>query len=465
MTQNPHLDKLRAEIVDVTLDIISLTGKRRNLVEEVAAEKLRTGLPIVNSTVEQNLRKAVLERCKNEQLDESSALTILNHLLIDSVKSQKSIHETTNTPNAYTCFVEAKEMEQKGIEVLHLEVGEPDFGPPESVKMSLKTALDSGYAHYTETAGIAILRDAISQKLSKRYNYEIKPNQVIVTPGGRFGIFLAISNSIMPSDEVIIIDPSYPAYSELVKTAGGRPIHLQTHLEDEWNPNINQLESLINDTTRMIILNSPSNPTGKVLEYSTLQAITDLAMSHNIQILSDEVYSNFAGEKHQSILQFPESNHVFIDSFSKTYGMTGFRLGYAVSDEETIKQMTKIQNASLTSVPEFIQHAGIQAITCTKEESEYLVDVEQRQQLMCSLLRKMPVSFYKPDGGLYIFVRINSDKLDGFEFTNKLLAEKQVSTVPGIAYGSEYSSFFRISLCQSEENLLEAASRIGEILS
>jgi aspartate aminotransferase len=465
LTQNPRLDALRAEIVDVTLDIISLIGKRRNLVEEVAVEKLRVEIPIVNSTVELNLRKAVTERCKEEQLDESYALSILNQLLIDSVKRQETIHETSGTPNAYTCFIAAKEMEQQGIEVFHLEVGEPDFGPPESVKRSLETALNSGYAKYTETAGISILRNAISQKLSNQYKYDIKPDQVIVTPGGRFGLYLAISNEIAPGDEVIIIDPSYPAYSELVKTAGGRPIDLPTHLEDAWNPDSDQLEHLINDATRMIILNSPSNPTGKIIDHSTLQAVTELAKDNNIRILSDEVYSNFAFDKHHSILQFPEINQVFIDSFSKTFGMTGFRLGYAVSDVETIKQITKLQNAILTSVPEFIQHAGTQAISCTVEEREYSAIMNQRQQLMCSLLRKMPVSFYRPDGGFYIFVRINSDNLDGFEFAERLLTEKQVSVVPGITYGSEYSRFFRISLCQPKENLRLAASRIEEVLS
>jgi aspartate aminotransferase len=455
---------LRAEIVDVTLDIISLTGKRRNLVEEVAVEKLRANLPIVNSTVEQNLRNAVIERCKKENLDEASALSILNRLLIDSVKRQETIHDTPQIPNAYTCFIAAKELEQQGIEVLHLEVGEPDFGPPESVKRSLENALNSGYAKYTATAGISNLRHAISQKLSDQHGYQINSEQVIVTPGGRFGLFLAVSNEIAPGDEVVIIDPSYPAYSDLVETVGGRPIHLPTYLEDEWNPDYDQLECLVNDTTSMIILNSPSNPTGKVLDNSTLQAITKIAKDHNIRVLSDEVYSNFVSKK-QSILQFHECSKIFVDSFSKTYGMSGFRLGYAISDASTIKKMIKLQNTMLTSVPEFIQYAAIQALTCTVEEQEYSVAMNQRIDLMSNLLSKMPVSFYRPDGGFYIFVRIKSDSLDGYELTKRLLAEQQVSVVPGIAYGTKYSRFFRISLCQPKEILQMAASKIAEVLS
>ncbi|MHA2081633.1 MAG: pyridoxal phosphate-dependent aminotransferase, partial [Candidatus Thorarchaeota archaeon] len=196
----------------------------------------------------------------------------------------------------------------------------------------MTTAVKNGHAGYTESAGIIELRAKIADHENQKRDLDISPNQVIVTVGGRFALYLCLATSLKPGDEVVVIDPSYPAYSNCIRETGGRPIHLTTSLEDDWIPDMGILEDNINHTTRTIILNSPSNPTGKVLDKSTLDLIVALAVENDIRIVSDEVYSEYSFSSHTSMLQFPQCDQVYINSFSKTYGMTGFRLGYAISD-------------------------------------------------------------------------------------------------------------------------------------
>ncbi|TFG97341.1 aminotransferase class I/II-fold pyridoxal phosphate-dependent enzyme [Candidatus Thorarchaeota archaeon] len=464
MNQNLQLDSLRAEIQKVTLDIVSLTEQRRKLVQQVAKEKLANGIPLVNLDVEKNLRLAVIERCQDEQLDPKAALRLLNQLIIDSVQKQEAILESSTVPNAYSSLMKARDMERTGRKVIHLEVGEPDFEPPELVKTSLKEALDLGYSKYSESAGIADLREKIANHLNEIQNTNVSSDQVIVTPGARFAIVLSVLSRIQRGDEVIILDPSYPAYTDIVRESGGRTIHVPTFLENDWIPNMDLVESRINESTKMMILNSPSNPTGKVLTRSTLQSLVDLAIEHDIQILSDEVYSRFTSAKHPSVLEFPECSQVFVDSFSKTYRMSGYRIGYAVSDVSSIQRMTQLQNIFLTSIPEFIQYAGLNALDCKEDVERYAATIRQRRDHMCKLLRDLPLSFCQPDGGFYIFSKLETEKFDGVQFSEKLLEEQGVSVVPGIAYGSDYSHFFRISVCQPEKDLIKAAGCIKEVL-
>lgn len=464
MNQSLQLDSLRVEIQKVTLEIISLTERRRTLVQQVAKEKLANGLPVINLDVEMRLRLAVIERCQAQQLDSKAALRILNQLIHDSVQKQEVILKSSTIPNAYSSLMKARAMELSGRNVIHLEVGEPDWGPPESVKTSLKKALDLGYSKYSESAGIADLRTKITDQLNEEYDSKYSSDQVMVTPGARFAIVLSVLSKIDRGDEVIILDPSYPAYADIVKEAGGRPVRVPTFLENNWVPEIDLVKSRVNESTKMIILNSPSNPTGKVLERPSLRSLVDLAIKHDIQIVSDEVYSKFTSAKHTSVLEFPECSHVFIDSFSKTYRMTGFRIGFAVSDISSIQRMTQLQNIFLTSIPEFIQYAGLKALDCKEDVEQYATIIEKRRDRLCSLLKDLPLSFCQPDGGFFIFTKLETEKFDGVQFADKLLEEQGVSVVPGIAYGSEYARFFRISVCQPENELVEAADSIKEVL-
>ncbi|MFW9786033.1 MAG: aminotransferase class I/II-fold pyridoxal phosphate-dependent enzyme [Candidatus Thorarchaeota archaeon] len=459
-----ELSILRAEIQKVTLEIIDLIGKRNELAREVAKEKTRTGAPLVNREIEQNLRNLVLEKSHDSLIDPKFAMRLLNQLIIESIRTQKSHIKSPIIPNAYTTLLKARRLEQSGRDIIHLEVGEPDFGPPAQVARSLDEAVRAGRTCYTDSAGIEGLRIKIAEHLNLKSGTALSAENVVVSVGGRLALTLSIATNLIPGDEVIIIDPSYPAYSEIVKQSGGRPVHITTRLEENWNPDIGELESSINKSTRMMILNNPCNPIGKSLSKSVFEDIVELAVGNDLTIVSDEVYSNYTFSSRTSILEFPHSKHVYIDSFSKTYGMTGFRLGFAVSDVDTIQRITKLQNLFLTCVPEFIQYAGISAIDSTEDAKRFAELIEKRMKVMCNELENAPLSFYRPDGGFYIFPRLDNDSLTGIEFSDRLLSEMGVAVVPGDAYGSEFSRFFRISICQSEEDLIAGAKMIKEVL-
>jgi aspartate/methionine/tyrosine aminotransferase len=359
-------------------------------------------------------------------------------------------------------------MEQQGIDVLHLEVGEPDFGPPECVKRSLETALNAGYAKYTETAGISVLRNAISQKLSDQHKYEIKPDQIIVTPGGRFGLFLAVSNEIAPGDEVIIIDPSYPAYSDLVKTVGGRPIHLPTYLEDGWNPDCNHLECLVNDTTSMIILNSPSNPTGKIFSRENLLRIGDIARAHDFMVLIDDPYSCFTYENSDRYFNLASvaelsDNVAYLFSFSKAYAMSGWRLGYTVLPAGLKRQLIKVHDMNMICAPRVSQAAGIAALSSDDQHLDaYRSAFSRRRELICQRLDALAhvFSYNKPEGAYYVFPKILADHANSRDFCLELLNKTGVALAPGSAFGPSGENHVRMAYCVPDETIEQAFDRM-----
>jgi aspartate aminotransferase len=434
------------------------------LAEEVSKEKARLGAPLVDLAVERHLREVVVNQCIRYGFDSNFGLRLLNQLITESIRVQEKSIKPIAAPNAYDMFVKARELERTGREILHLEVGEPDFGPPDYVKKTTSIAIERGRSKYTESAGILQLREKISEVLSQRYKRGISPEEVMVTVSGRFALYMGVASIVRAGDEVVIIDPSYPAYVDIVRAVGGRPIRCPTDMANKWDLDLSLIEDCTNQTTRAIILNSPNNPSGKTLDKSTLQRIADFAETNDIHLISDEVYSGFSFSPHTSVLQFPQCSHVFVHSFSKTYGMTGFRLGYAVSDVDTIRRMTKIQNLQLTCVPEFIQHAGLGALESDKDAKVYAATIKKRQKAMRKMLDKLPLSFHPPDGAFYIFPRLAKGFTDGQEFAERLLSEKGVCVVPGAAYGPQYSQFFRISVCQNEGTLIEAAKRMEGVL-
>jgi aspartate aminotransferase len=464
LTESTQLDALRSEIKKITLDIVSLVGRRNSLAGQVGMEKARLGSSIVNRDVEKRLRAAVITQCKEKGVNPEFGLRLLNQLMKESIRVQQKGTEQPATVNAHYIFVKAKEMEQSGREIIHLEVGEPDFGPPDAVKRAMANAVSNGYTRYTQSIGIPELREKIADVIGSQYQREITPEEVIITVSGKYALYLGMAATLQTGDEVIIIDPCFPAYAAGVKAVGGRPVHISAKMEDNWDLDPDLIEEHINESTRMVILNSPSNPTGNVLDEKILEKLNDLALKNNITILSDEVYSKFSFKSHASILQIPESNHITVKSFSKPYGMTGFRLGFAISDPDTIKRMAAIQYMQLTCAPEFIQHAGIAALDCEDEVTRNASIIESRLKKASKLLAPLPLTFTEPEGGFYIFLRMADDTMSGLEFADRLLSEKGVCLQPGVLYGREFSSYFRISVCTPEEKLVKAISRIEEVL-
>ena len=459
------LEALRKEVREITKEIIRLIGLRLSLAKKINEIKRSMSLPIIDYKVERDLKSSVIDACKKYDVDESFGLRLLNLLIDEAVRAQKiSTDEGKKTISVIDMFVLAKRMEKEGSKVIHLEVGEPDFGPPEKVKRATYDAISKGYTHYTEPSGILNLRESIANSVSERYGIDVLPEQVTITSGGRFSVYASILSTLSPGDEAIVIQPAWPAYVDCIEAIGGRTISIKTSLEEGWKPDIESISNLINDSTKMIIINYPNNPTGKVLEKRDLKALVDLAMGRNITILSDEVYSEYSFKTFNSVLEFHDCKSIFVSSFSKSYGMTGFRIGYAISDVETIKKISRIQALASTSVPEFIQYAAIEAIKCKNDVKRYVNIIRERINMVCKELKKMNLSYYEPDGAFYVFPQISEDRsFDAGKFALVLLNDKKVCVAPGITFG-DYPNFIRISACQSEHLLLEGLRRMCEVL-
>ena len=469
MKEKSSLDALRKESEDVLVEIMRLMGKRSSLARSIAETKMRQSLPIEDLEVERRLNRIVRQKCKAYGVDPNLGLRVLNLLIEESKNVQSKVMEKSLTKKAgsvspYAVFERAKQMEKRGKRLIHLEIGEPDFGPPEKVKKALEEALHSGHTHYTETAGIPELRAKIAEIVTQRVGTDISPKQVLVTLGGRYAVFLCIATTLLPGDEALIIEPAWPAYKACVKRSEARPIIVPTELAKNWMMNIDSLQENISKSTKMIILNNPNNPTGKIFNNAVLERMVTMARENGIWLLSDEVYSSFAFSPFKSILEFPECRHVCISSFSKEFGMTGFRIGYSISDAQTIDKMTKLQNLSLTSPPEFVQYAALAALNCVEEAQEYAKTIKSRMNLMTRALRELPLLYSQPDGGFYIFPKLKDKKMDGQVFSEKLLVKKGVSITPGTAFGDHYNQFVRLSVCQPQGVLLEAVKRMKEML-
>jgi aspartate aminotransferase len=327
-----------------------------------------------------------------------------------------------------------------------LEVGEPDYLPPKIVKRTLGRIYDLRQYHYTETRGIPKLRQAVAQKVGNG----IIDEQVIVTPGGRFAVFCAILSLVNSGDEVISIEPAWPAYRECADFIGAKTKVIKTTLEEKWNPDLRKLEDLINCNTKMVILNYPNNPTGKILDDNTMQKIIDLSKDYGLHLLSDEVYSDYSFNGFKSVLEYGYDKSIIISSFSKGHAMTGFRVGYGISNKNIIAKMSKIQSIALTSVAEPMQYSALSAIA--ESISGNVEVMKRRLRFVCDRLQKMSLSFVAPDGALYVYPKLGKGTDDDIILIDKLL-DLGVAIAPGSGFGDSYKRFIRISACQTEEVL------------
>jgi len=456
-----EIEKLRTEIRQITYEIIRLSASRSDVAKKIGRFKQEHGLIIQTPEVEKDLRIAVLGEASKRGLDELFCLRLLNLLVGDSTKVQKEESgEVQSSP--LDAFALAKRMEEKGEKVIHLEVGEPDLPSPKVVVEAVAMAIGSGLTRYTETRGEPKVIDAIRGYIRRRHKVSVAEDQVIVTPGGRFAIYGAIISLIKPGDEVIIIEPAWPAYRDCVELAGGKISPIVTSVEDGWTLRASEILNSISKATKMIVINQPSNPTGKIPSKDFLHEIARVAQEENIIILSDEVYHHYAYKPFTSILEFNQCPYIHIDSFSKSYSMTGYRIGYAVSDRETIRKISALQSVAITSVPEFVQYAAIKALDQDSFVKNNFEEMERRQTLVCEELRQLPVTFTEPDGGFYVFARIDKER-DADRLIMRILEEKRVSLTSGRAFGP-FENYFRLAFCQPEEVLQEAIKRIGSLL-
>ena len=465
MKKDSELDKLRGEVLEVTKEILRAVARRQSLCAKIGKLKQAKDLDIEDLVAEKMLREAVVKEAQNLGIEKDFAQRLTTLLIEECIKVQPKPPEKKVLTHRDIARI-AETIEKQGVKVIRMDVGEPDFRAPSAVVERAYQEMKAGRSRYTEPKGKQELRQAIADYVKMKHGADVKADQVIATLGGAFGVYLALASTVSLGDEVIVIDPSWPIYKSCIRYVGGRPIVLETRLEDGWEPNLDELNEKISAATKAIILNYPCNPTGKVLDKKTFKGIVEIAQDRKLTLISDEVYAdyNFTGSEQNTVINYPDVSHVLISSFSKSWGMTGFRVGFIISDLDRTNKMAAIQSTLITCIPEFIQYAAIEALKCLDEAKKNSEVMKERAEAVCKALESLPVSFYKPDGAMYIFPRIDVKGVDSSEFAVKLLENKSVSVAPGGAFGN-YFNYFRISLGQPKEALLEGVRRIGEFLS
>jgi aspartate aminotransferase len=450
-----EIDKLRDQMDKITLEMIKLLKDRADISKQIGSLKNNLGLSITDEERENQLRTKVILLCKEIGLDEKIATMLLNFLLNESIKIQ-----STNKQTHISIFLKAKSLEQQGKKIIHMEVGEPDFNPPKVVKKSLGQVYDKGFTKYGEAKGMTEFRVALAQKTSEKFKTKTKTENIMVSPGARFSVFLTISTLLRPGDEIIIIEPAWPAYRENALNSGIKVRTISTKLEEKWEPSVEQISGMINPNTKMIVLNYPNNPTGKILPANLQDEIMQLAIKNNLYVLSDEIYSDYSYTSWKSVLSYEYDKSIITQSFSKSHAMTGLRIGYAISNPQIIDKMAKLQALCMTNVSEPIQYVALKALDA--DTSDNTKTMKNRLETMTEMAKNMQLDFVKPDGAMYVFAKIRKDHFDATEFTNKLL-DMGVAVAPGEAFGN-YQNFVRISACQPQKLLNEGMKVIAKAL-
>jgi aspartate aminotransferase len=372
------------------------------------------------------------------------------------------------TETAFEVAARARALEAQGKPIIHLEIGEPDFDTPKNVREAAKEALDEGYTHYTGATGIPELRKAIADYAGKNRGLQFDPENVVVTPGAKPIMFYTMMALLEPGDEVIYPNPGFPIYESMINFLGGVAVPLQLSERRDFRVNLEELEQRISSKTRLIILNSPHNPTGGVLTYDDLKQIADLAVKHDLVVLADEIYSEIIYEgQHHSILSFPGmmERTILLDGFSKTFAMTGWRMGYGIFPGEWIPHISRLIINSVSCTSAFSQRAAVEALTGPRTEIDAMLEAfSRRRDLVYNGVNKIPgLRCNKPEGAFYSFPNITDTGLTSREYADYLLREADVAVLPGTAFGEYGEGYVRISFANSEANLTEALKRIRKV--
>ncbi len=359
----------------------------------------------------------------------------------------------------------AKQLQDEGKEVVNFSLGEPDFKTPEYICEAAKKALDLGYTHYTGSAGITELREEIARKIQAENKVDVNADEVIVTPGGKQAIYEVMMSVLDEGDEVLLLDPCWVSFEAAVKLSGGKPCWVK-RLEEEVK--YEALESAASEKTKMIVINSPNNPAGYVLSDRELKEIAEFAVEHNLLVLSDEIYEKIIYERrHVSIASLDDMQErtIIVNGFSKTYAMTGWRIGYAIAPLEIMKGMLKIQQHSVSCAPSISQYAALAALRDSQEcVDEMVKEFKGRRDVIVKRLNGIGLRCVNPEGAFYAFVSTSNHGNDDVEFTERLLKEAYIVVTPGSAFGSAGKDYVRLSFATSMENIVEGMERIEKML-
>jgi aspartate/methionine/tyrosine aminotransferase len=377
---------------------------------------------------------------------------------------------TIGTESAFEVAARARALEAEGRPIVHLEIGEPDFDTPANVREAAKRALDEGATHYAPFPGIPALREAIADDATTRKGFAVTPDRVFVTVGGKGVMLYAIIGLVDPGDEVIVPDPGYPIYESLVRFVGGTPIPIPIRMAHDFRLDVEELAALITPRTRMIVINSPANPTGGVLTRGDLEAIAELALRHDLVVLADEIYGRILYDaEHVSIASLPgmADRTIVLDGFSKTFAMTGWRLGYAIVPPQLASMYGQLIINTISCAPTFAQVGAVEALRGPQAPVEAMVaEFRSRRDLIVEGLNGIPgVRSLLPSGAFYAFPDISATGLSGSELAEKLLQEAGVCVLAGTAFGGVGTDHIRISYANSRENLSLALDRIRSVIA
>jgi aspartate/methionine/tyrosine aminotransferase len=376
------------------------------------------------------------------------------------------------TESAFSVLAKAKALERQGREIIHLEIGEPDFDTPEHIVEAGCRALRDGQTHYTPTAGIPELREAIAADVSESRGIRVEPEQVVVTPGGKPIMFFAILALIEEGDEVLLPNPAFPIYESMVDFAGGNPVPVPLRQENEFRFDLDEFQAGLSERTKLVILNSPANPTGGVLTAEDLAGLAEILRERpDVFVLSDEIYSrllydaSFASITSQPEMT-PDNRTIILDGFSKTYAMTGWRLGYGVMPEWLAEQIARLQVNSNSCTNAATQYAGLEALTGSQDSvGEMLEEFRARRDIIVSGLNDLPgVECLTPQGAFYAFPRITGTGHDADALAERLMEEAGVACLSGTGFGKYGEGHLRFSYANSRENISRALERMGEVL-
>ncbi|MGD0422145.1 MAG: aminotransferase class I/II-fold pyridoxal phosphate-dependent enzyme [Candidatus Bathyarchaeia archaeon] len=460
------LEQYRNQIREIDRQLLSLIKKRLGIGIELSEVKRAHGLPTIDADAEQATMNNLMNSATTLGVDVAFAKQ-LGELLIEQtiqVQDNNKPHQSKDQL-LKQIFELTQKLTANRKKVTRFEIGEPNFTPPRSVIRGLISSFQKNkIIGYGSSSGLSELRIVLARELSKEHNRTIDPDQILITPGGRFAVFATIMSFVSQLERIIIPQPTWPAYEECAMLTKGRVIPICTTLEGGWELDMSRLEEEMRKGARMLVLNNPSNPTGKVLGRKRFHEIVELARKYDTFVLSDEVYEKYVRSKPPSIIEEDYADSVYINSFSKQFSLTGWRIAYLVTTKEHAKRIRRIIQTAVTCVPEFIQRAAVLALREGKTDAQRNINsILNKVDLTCRELSKIDVEFYKPEGAFYVFPRAKKKNFDSIKFATQLLKDRQVSVSPGQSFGN-YPTFFRLAVSLPQRQIPKAIRSIGQAI-
>jgi len=381
--------------------------------------------------------------------------------------------QNIGTEGAFEVLAKARALEAEGRSIVHLEIGEPDFPTPDNIVEAAYDAMRSDYTHYTPAGGILEVRQAVADFLNRRFGTDVKPLEVVMVPGSKNVLLFTLLSCVEPGQEVILPDPGYPVYESLVRFIEAKPVPIRLREDRNFRMDLDELASLVTDRTRMLIVNTPQNPTGGVLTKEDVEFIARLAIERDLLVLADEIYSQiiYGGFQHTSLLAQPgmRERTVLLDGMSKAYAMCGWRLGYGVAPRELAAKMETLMINTSSCAAAFTQMAAIEAFNAPESDAaveRMVAEFERRRDLMVDGLNRIPgFRCARPDGAFYAFPNVEATGMDEKTMADRLLNEAGVAVLPGTAFGEGGKGYIRLAYTQSEESLAEALDRIERFMA